>query len=204
LKSLASVNDEVNVPEPSLSSADIDTGHKGKSDASAVESTMRGLDLPSSVSSKIIPSSQASSVSSKINASKTSGPEVNGSKTSPFKTDALKDAAISMTATPITSKETTETRKGFTSIPQKSIDTRRNLLIKELRQAVSTHGRYDIGCANISAALGDLLGESGQNEQAIKLHKDAVTIYTCKLGDDHETTTKAKICLGTALEHAEL
>jgi tetratricopeptide (TPR) repeat protein len=202
LKSLASVND-VTVSEASLSSADIGTRHNGKSDASAVESTMKALDLPSSVSSRIIPSSQASSVSSKMNPSKTSGPMVSVSKTSPSKTNALKDAAIPKTTTPITTEETTETKKGLTSIPE-SIDTRRNLLIKELRQAVSTHGRYDIRCANISAALGDLLGESGQHEQAIKLHKDAVTIYSCKLGDDHTTTTNAKICLGTVLEKAGL
>ena len=83
-----------------------------------------------------------------------------------------------------------------------SADTRRNLLVKELRHAISTYGRYHIRCANISAQLGDILDESDQHEQAIKLHKDSVTIYSCKLGEDNETTMAAKIRLARVLENA--
>ena len=80
-----------------------------------------------------------------------------------------------------------------------TLQTRRQLLIKELRTAISQFGRYDLRCANISAALGDVLDEAGEYEQAIKLHKDAVTIYTVKLGDNSEITIDAKVRLGSVL-----
>jgi tetratricopeptide (TPR) repeat protein len=83
-----------------------------------------------------------------------------------------------------------------------SIDARRSLLVKELRSAISTFGRYDIRCANISAALGDLMEEAKDFDHAVKLHKDAGTIYSCKLGDDHATTLNAKMRLGSVLENA--
>jgi tetratricopeptide (TPR) repeat protein len=81
---------------------------------------------------------------------------------------------------------------------------RRNLLVNELKETVASNGRYDVKCANISVALGDVLLESGQHEQAIKLHKDAVAIYSCKLGDDDDTTLAAKIRLGNIYEEASL
>jgi tetratricopeptide (TPR) repeat protein len=83
-----------------------------------------------------------------------------------------------------------------------SLDARRRLLIKELRSNIATFGRYDVRCANISAALGDLLDEARDYDHALKLHKDAVTIYSCKLGDDHTTTMDARIRLGAVLENA--
>jgi tetratricopeptide (TPR) repeat protein len=83
-----------------------------------------------------------------------------------------------------------------------SFDARRSLLIKELRAAIATFGRYDVRCANISAALGDLMDEAKDYDHAVKLHKDAGTIYSCKLGDDHETTLRAKMRLGTVLENS--
>ena len=83
-----------------------------------------------------------------------------------------------------------------------SFDARRSLLIKELRAAIATFGRYDVRCANISAALGDLMEEAKDFDHAVKLHKDAGTIYSCKLGDDHETTLSAKMRLGTVLENS--
>jgi tetratricopeptide (TPR) repeat protein len=83
-----------------------------------------------------------------------------------------------------------------------SIDARRSLLVKELRSAISTFGRYDIRCANISAALGDLMEEAKDFDHAVKLHKDAGTIYSCKLGDDHATTLNAKMRLGSVLENS--
>jgi tetratricopeptide (TPR) repeat protein len=83
-----------------------------------------------------------------------------------------------------------------------SLDARRRLLIKELRSNIATFGRYDVRCANISAALGDLLDEAKDYDHALKLHKDAVTIYSCKLGDDHTTTMDARVRLGAVLENA--
>lgn len=104
----------------------------------------------------------------------------------------LEEASMASTRTGISSKEKFDP----------SVNARRRLLIKELRLAISTFGRYDIRCANISAALGDLLDEAQEYDHALKLHKDAITIYSCKLGDDHTTTMDAKLRLGAVLENA--
>ena len=83
----------------------------------------------------------------------------------------------------------------------KSLEARRQLLVTELRSTINTHGRYDVKTANISSALGGLLEESKQYEQAIKLYRDAVEIYSSKLGDDHDSTMDAKIQLAKALQN---
>jgi tetratricopeptide (TPR) repeat protein len=80
--------------------------------------------------------------------------------------------------------------------------TRRLLLVKDLRRAISTHGRYDVCVADISAALGDLLNESNENEQALKLHRDAAAIYSAKKGDNDPITIDAKTRLGQILEES--
>jgi tetratricopeptide (TPR) repeat protein len=84
----------------------------------------------------------------------------------------------------------------------RSKETRRLLLMKDLRTAISTHGRYDVRVADISAALGDLLNESAEHEQALKLHRDATAIYSAKKGDADPTTIDAKNRLGQILEEA--
>lgn len=86
---------------------------------------------------------------------------------------------------------------------KKSLDARRQILVNELRSTIATHGRYDVKTANISAALGDLLEESKQYEQSVKLHQDAVEIYSSKLGDDNPTTMEAKLNLAKVLESAK-
>jgi tetratricopeptide (TPR) repeat protein len=99
---------------------------------------------------------------------------------------------------PAISEQTEEVIKGV----DRSKETRRLLLVKDLRQAISTHGRYDVRVADISAALGDLLNESEEHEQALKLHRDAAAIYSAKKGDDNPTTISAKTRLGQILEEA--
>jgi tetratricopeptide (TPR) repeat protein len=89
-----------------------------------------------------------------------------------------------------------------TDVRDQSMEARRRLLVRELKTAMDNFGRYDVHVANISAALGDLLDESKKHEQAIKLHRDAVEIYSSKLGDDHSTTMDAKLQLGNVLENA--
>jgi tetratricopeptide (TPR) repeat protein len=81
-------------------------------------------------------------------------------------------------------------------------DTRRHFLVTELRQAVDSYGRFDIRCANITAALGDFYEENREYKQALKLHKDAVSVYSTKLGDDHQTTLEAKTRLGQVQENS--
>jgi tetratricopeptide (TPR) repeat protein len=83
-----------------------------------------------------------------------------------------------------------------------SLESRRQLLVRELRQAVDRYGRYDPRCANITAALGDFYDESRKHKQAIRLHQDAVSVYSTKLGDDHRTTLEAKSRLGKVQENA--
>jgi tetratricopeptide (TPR) repeat protein len=86
-------------------------------------------------------------------------------------------------------------------VPEAS-KNQRQLLVKELRAAIAAHGRYDVRCAAISSALGDVLDEAGEYEQSIKLHKDAVTIYSVKLGDHHQHTNDAKLRLASVLANA--
>jgi tetratricopeptide (TPR) repeat protein len=82
------------------------------------------------------------------------------------------------------------------------LESRRQLLVMELRQAVNKYGRFDVRCANITAALGDLYEENREYKQALKLHKDTVSLYSIKLGDDHQTTLNAKLRLGQVQQNA--
>lgn len=86
--------------------------------------------------------------------------------------------------------------------PDVILETRRQLLVKELRSAVNRYGRYDTRCANITAALGDLYDENKEHKQAIRLHQDAISVYSVKLGDDHKTTITAKKRLGKIQQNA--
>lgn len=94
-----------------------------------------------------------------------------------------------------------DSQEDFTT-PDSILETRRQLLVKELRQAVDSFGRFDVRCANITAALGDLYDENREFKQAIRLHTDAVSVYSVKLGDDHQTTLEAKTRLGEVQENA--
>jgi tetratricopeptide (TPR) repeat protein len=86
--------------------------------------------------------------------------------------------------------------------PDTILDSRRQLLVMELRQTVEKYGRFDVRCANITAALGDFYDESREFQQAIKLHKEALSVYSIKLGDDHQITLDAKIRLGQVQENS--
>jgi tetratricopeptide (TPR) repeat protein len=86
--------------------------------------------------------------------------------------------------------------------PDSILETRRQLLVHELRHAVSHYGRFDVRCANITAALGDLYDENREYKQALRLHKDAVSVYSIKLGDDHQTTLDAKTRLAQVQENS--
>jgi tetratricopeptide (TPR) repeat protein len=86
--------------------------------------------------------------------------------------------------------------------PDSILETRRQLLVHELRHAVSNFGRFDVRCANITAALGDLYDENREYKQALRLHKDAVSVYSIKLGDNHQTTLDAKLRLAEVQENS--
>lgn len=190
LKSLPSEDGDDHVPEPTITTEDIrDDNGKGEDESA----TMKLLDVHSTASTKTHVSN-LSNVNLKVVKSK-EGTETVGSTVATNRTEAVKD----MTAH---AERTLARQETIAPQSKDTLETRRDLLIKELREAVAIHGRYDVKCANISAALGDVLHESGQDEEAIKLHRDAITIYSCKLGDDHPTTTNAKIRLGLVQEEA--
>lgn len=94
------------------------------------------------------------------------------------------------------------TSKESNSDSAKTAEARKQLLVKELRSAIAVYGRYDVKTASISASLGDILDECKQPDQAIKLHRDAIEIYSSKLGDDHATTLEAKLQLAKVLENS--
>lgn len=82
-----------------------------------------------------------------------------------------------------------------------ALESRRQLLVRELRVAVDRYGRFDPRCADITAALGDFYDENRDFKQAIRLHQDAVSVYSTKFGDDHRTTLAAKSRLGKVQEN---
>jgi len=84
-----------------------------------------------------------------------------------------------------------------------SSEIRRQNLCKELREAMETYGRYDLRCANIAAALGDLFCESEENEQALQVYEEAIAIYSAKLGDHHLTTLDCKTRIAKMQEKHE-
>ena len=84
-----------------------------------------------------------------------------------------------------------------------ALETRRKYLVHELRNAVTEYGRYDIRCANITAALGDLYDENREYKQALRLHKDVVSVYSANLGDDDKKTLEAKLRLGQVQENSD-
>eukprot|EP00934_Nitzschia_sp_Nitz4_P008131 Nitzschia sp. Nitz4//scaffold288_size23661//2033//4093//NITZ4_008465-RA/size23661-processed-gene-0.16-mRNA-1//1//CDS//3329545785//8121//frame0 len=86
--------------------------------------------------------------------------------------------------------------------PDSVVETRRQLLIQELRRAVDKYGRYDPRSANVTAALGDMYDENQEYRQAIRLHLDAVSVYSAKLGDDNPMTIEARVRLGQVQENA--
>ena len=84
-----------------------------------------------------------------------------------------------------------------------ALETRRKYLVRELRNAVTEYGRYDVRCANITAALGDLYDENREYKQALRLHKDVVSVYSANLGDDDKKTLEAKLRLGKVQENSD-
>ncbi|KAL3942062.1 MAG: hypothetical protein SGBAC_003690 [Bacillariaceae sp.] len=86
--------------------------------------------------------------------------------------------------------------------PDSIVESRRHMLVRELRDAVAKYGRFDLRCANITAALGDLYDEIEDHIQAIRLHKDAVSVFSVKLGDNDQKALTARVRLGEVQENA--
>jgi len=86
--------------------------------------------------------------------------------------------------------------------PDSILETRRKFLVRELRSAITKYGRYDVRCANITAALGDLFDENKEYRQSLRLHKDVVSVYSANLGDDNKKTLDAKLRLAKVQENS--
>ncbi|MGK3743617.1 MAG: tetratricopeptide (TPR) repeat protein, partial [Bacillariaceae sp.] len=86
--------------------------------------------------------------------------------------------------------------------PDSVLETRRKFIVRELRNAVAKFGRYDVRCANITAALGDLYDENHEYKQSLRLHKDVVSVYSINLGDDNKKTLEAKLRLAQVQENS--
>ena len=87
-----------------------------------------------------------------------------------------------------------------TSVASPRTVSNRTALVRGLKSAIEEHGRFDVRCANIACALADSHGNGGEYAQALKLYREATTIYTTKLGDHHTVTIDAKVQLGQILE----
>ena len=72
-------------------------------------------------------------------------------------------------------------------------------LIKKLNAAREEHGRYDIRCANITSAVADALYKDEDYREAFSMYKEALSVYSAKLGDSHVTTIDCRIHLGETL-----
>ena len=88
----------------------------------------------------------------------------------------------------------------YSDLKAGSTKSRRQALVKELRLSIKNYGRYDIRCANVTAALGEIFDEMQEFSQALKLQREVVSIYSTKLGDHHVTTISSKVRLGKLLE----
>jgi len=86
--------------------------------------------------------------------------------------------------------------------PDSALEARRKFLVRELKSAIAKYGRFDVRCANITAALGDLYDENQEYKQALRLHKDVVSVYSASLGDDDKKTLDAKLRLGQVQENS--
>lgn len=73
-------------------------------------------------------------------------------------------------------------------------------LVKQLRNAREQYGRYDVNCAKLTASLGDVLYKNGDYEKAFAMYKDAMSVYSTKLGDSNVTTIECRIHIGETLE----
>lgn len=94
------------------------------------------------------------------------------------------------------------TRNDQGRTPDSVLETRRKFLVRELRSAITKYGRFDVRCANITAALGDLYDENHDYKQSLRLHKDVVSVYSANLGDDNKKTLDAKLRLAQVQENS--
>lgn len=87
-----------------------------------------------------------------------------------------------------------------TSVSGNEKPTSSERLFKKLHAAREEHGRYNVKSADLTTLLGNSLYESEDYSRAYNMYKEALSVYSVKLGDAHETTIDCRIHLGEALE----
>ena len=189
LKSLPSVQGGIPGEDGSVLSNDLSVGKRGGPEHRVSSRSNKSRSLSASRKDETV----ESVVEKKINNLKSEQSNHKNDKSVPF---------LRRKMFPTTSGRSTDREGGDPSSPDSILETRRQLLVHELRQAVQNFGRFDVRCANITAALGDLYDENREYKQALRLHRDAVAVYTTKLGDNHQSTLQAKSRLGQVLENA--
>lgn len=76
-------------------------------------------------------------------------------------------------------------------------------LLQELHDTTVSCGPYDVKCAHISSVLAQRYTDKKAFKKALDSQLRAVNILSVKLGDHHQDTLEAKICLGKCQENAE-
>ena len=70
-------------------------------------------------------------------------------------------------------------------------DERKHML--ELRSAIKSFGRHDLNVAHTLVTAGDYYTEASDYDRALSLHKEALTIYSTKLGDHDPRSVDCKV-----------
>lgn len=97
-----------------------------------------------------------------------------------------------------------ETKKvSSAEIDETSNDPDVQRLVLELKEATESFGQYHVRCAHASSALAEMYTGKKAFKRALQSQWKAVSIFSAKLGDDHQDTLDAKIRLGKCQEDAE-
>lgn len=70
-------------------------------------------------------------------------------------------------------------------------DERKHML--ELRSAIKSFGRHDLNVAHTLVTAGDYYTEASDYDRALSLHREALTIYSTKLGDHDPRSVDCKV-----------
>eukprot|EP00548_Thalassiothrix_antarctica_P000457 CAMPEP_0194130914 /NCGR_PEP_ID=MMETSP0152-20130528/1816_1 /TAXON_ID=1049557 /ORGANISM="Thalassiothrix antarctica, Strain L6-D1" /LENGTH=924 /DNA_ID=CAMNT_0038825551 /DNA_START=133 /DNA_END=2907 /DNA_ORIENTATION=- len=73
-------------------------------------------------------------------------------------------------------------------------------LARELRAIVEEHGRYNIKFANVTLLLAAVYEDEKDYDVALKLYREAISIYSTKLGDHNNTTVDSKVLVAKLLD----
>lgn len=79
-------------------------------------------------------------------------------------------------------------------------ETKRKELLKNLKNQISSKGRYSVPVAESLKMLGEFHETWGQDEISLTLYQESLEIYSCKLGDHDSNVTDLNLRLAKASE----